>query len=795
MRKSSIGNRFPVDVPIISLAAASVSVNEGQNLIVTINRTGNLTYTSTVKIYTIPGTASEADYTPQIGTLITFAPTDTVKTVSIPISTDALIEFDEKFIVQIANPIMAKIVNNQTLVTITGQVPAITVLSVSSASILEGGLLVHNVALSGNTGGLFTYALTNQTISNTDINIPPTFSNGVTLNAGILNVPTGVLNFSVSIQTVQDSIVEPDETYTLNIGGMVGTGTILNDDVSSTVSVVTISSPTVTEGGTLIFNVVLSGTSQGQSIAFTAGGTATPGTDYATPFACSNGVTISGSNMVIPNGVSGFSVSSITVDDTLVESTETVILTIGNITATGTILDNDAVLTSYAVFEKPFNMMTAGEQAASSTSGGYPAFAVSRDSTTQVSYAVYQSSTIGGTYTKLLDNQPFTPSARCLGSVGFDHRNIAIDDEKDFPASIVAAVNTMLADTAGQQEIMVVSSSSITTIGASTAKSLDNVAIAAMDSVPISVGLDDTARVYLLSIYGADATLRADATTTYYKIVSKDSLGNELSLSLVNPIALTITSRAAKPLPPKNIGFAVTLGNDYVNFPPPSDDFSGYSVYFKASPSSKIGGIYSYDNPSSGYDAGVTVKVAVEGLNGSPTPIRIMDIDTSTGLLTYTQELRAVDGARYSTKYSIYAEKAGVKSNIFTYEIQQNAAYLNVMSSISVAKVAATVEATLITDASFGAPAGTGPETTIAFCTLLGTLITGNKVDTSTITFTAGVEIVEYVGDSNNFYIQIPRSVTTFKIVIPYTTAGSTGLQLEVRVGKIDDYKSAIQTI
>ena len=626
-----------------------------------------------------------------------------------------------------------------------------------------------------------------------------TFANGT-----LVTFAAGDTTKTINIPIVTDPLPDSDETFIVQIANptfaTIGNNKCLvtiTGTVSVSATVIAISSPSVIEGGNLVFNINLSGVSSGQSFAYSLGGTAVSPTDYAAPLTFSNGVTINGSNVVVPNGITSFTASTLTVDNTVVNPTKTITLTIGGITGSGNILDNDAVLTSLAVFETPYNMLTAAQQTATSAagSGGYPAFAVSRDSINQATYAVYSSSTANGTYTKILDNQPYTPSGRLSGSIGYDHRTIAIEDEKDFPTVITGSTIGLIADTAGQQEHCLLTSYNTTVINGLTAKTLDNVGIAAMDSVPIAVGLNNTARMYVLTNYGIDTAIKADGTVIYYKIVPKDNFGNELSLSLVTPISLTITSRASKPLPPKNIGFAVTLGNDYVNFPPPSDNFSGYSVYFKASPSSKVGGPYTYDAPASAYDAGVTVKVAVEGLNGAVTPVRIMDLDTSTGLLTYTQELRAADGARYSTKYTIYSQKDGVNSTPFTYEIQQNVAYINVMSSITVAKVAATVEATLVTDASFGGQFGTGAETTIAFCSVLGTLVTGGKVDTSTITCTAGVEIIEYVGDSNSFYIQIPRSVPTFKIIIPYTTAGATGLALEVRVGKIDDYKSAIQTI
>ena len=126
----------------------------------------------------------------------------------------------------------------------------------------------------------------------------------------------------------------------VNVGGVF---TLRLSAGYATQSVASITSPTVAEGATMIFNISLSGaTAQVQQFPFTLAGTATPGTDYATPLVFSNGVTISGTNLSIPIGVSSFTASTLTSTDALVEPTETVILTIGGITGTGSILDVQA---------------------------------------------------------------------------------------------------------------------------------------------------------------------------------------------------------------------------------------------------------------------------------------------------------------------------------------------------------------------------------------------------------------------------------------------------------------------
>ena len=58
------------------------------------------------------------------------------------------------------------------------------------------------------------------------------FSNGVTYNSttGKITVPAGVTDFTVTIPTVNDRLVETNETLSVTIGGQSGTGTIVDND-------------------------------------------------------------------------------------------------------------------------------------------------------------------------------------------------------------------------------------------------------------------------------------------------------------------------------------------------------------------------------------------------------------------------------------------------------------------------------------------------------------------------------------------------------------------------------------
>ncbi|WP_378004738.1 type I secretion C-terminal target domain-containing protein, partial [Aeromonas jandaei] len=112
--------------------------------------------------------------------------------------------------------------------------------SVSSESAAEGGNLQHTVTLSDATQEATQYDFgikgsgTNPA-SSLDWGTAQ-FSNGVTYNSatGKITVPAGVSGFTVTIPTVDDRLVEANETLTVTVGGQNGIGTIIDNDRAPT---------------------------------------------------------------------------------------------------------------------------------------------------------------------------------------------------------------------------------------------------------------------------------------------------------------------------------------------------------------------------------------------------------------------------------------------------------------------------------------------------------------------------------------------------------------------------------
>ncbi len=99
----------------------------------------------------------------------------------------------------------------------------------------EGAELQHLVTLDNTTVEETKIALSinNATaINGTDFN-NPTFTNGVTYNQGEITIPSGVKTFTIKVPTIDDSIVESSENYNITANSITATGTITDNDSSS----------------------------------------------------------------------------------------------------------------------------------------------------------------------------------------------------------------------------------------------------------------------------------------------------------------------------------------------------------------------------------------------------------------------------------------------------------------------------------------------------------------------------------------------------------------------------------
>jgi VCBS repeat-containing protein len=170
-----------------------------------------------------------------------------------------------------------------------------------------------------------------------------------TAASGTLNFAAGVTSQTITVTIANDTVAEPGETLYVNlstptnasIADGLGIGTIIDNDATPTVS--SVSPVAVTEGGNLVHTVILSNASStATSLTYNlVGVSATAGTDYNTAPTFSNGVTLAGGVLTVPAGVTSFTVTVASIADTIDEANETYNLTVGSVTAVGTINDDD----------------------------------------------------------------------------------------------------------------------------------------------------------------------------------------------------------------------------------------------------------------------------------------------------------------------------------------------------------------------------------------------------------------------------------------------------------------------
>jgi hypothetical protein len=198
----------------------------------------------------------------------------------------------------------------------------------------------------------YNYSIGGGTASTTDFDATQTFSNLVSLTAGKLTVPAGVISFTVTVPTTGDTVDEPNETVPLTISNLANTasatgiGTILDNDPPA----ISINDVTVDESaGVATFTISLSS-------AATANVTVSYRTNNAGTAIAPGDFTAVGNTTVtfLPGEISK-TISVTIVNDTSVEPSESFNVTLSNqsanatladATGVGTIVDNDVLLTS-----------------------------------------------------------------------------------------------------------------------------------------------------------------------------------------------------------------------------------------------------------------------------------------------------------------------------------------------------------------------------------------------------------------------------------------------------------------
>jgi Ca2+-binding RTX toxin-like protein len=235
--------------------------------------------------------------------ILTFAPGEMVKTIDVNLLNDSSVELTESFSVNLTSATGAQIAYGSARTTIQDDdAPVVeppaptTVASVSAGSAVEGTAVDFTVRLNAASAisSVVTLALQAGTANQSGDLILPiqvSFDGGrtfVSVTGSAVTVPAGAVQFVARVNTVDDSISEAVETFTLsaataaNTVAIVGTGSIVDNDGVAQLSV---SGPaSVSESaGALTYTVTLSQASSSPVTVnySTADGTATSTGDFS----------------------------------------------------------------------------------------------------------------------------------------------------------------------------------------------------------------------------------------------------------------------------------------------------------------------------------------------------------------------------------------------------------------------------------------------------------------------------------------------------------------------------------
>ncbi|WP_407333417.1 beta strand repeat-containing protein [Enterovibrio sp. 27052020O] len=230
---------------------------------------------------------------------------------------------------------------------------SVTVISVSEAATTEGNggesFCKFNVTLSSVATEATTFSFNLKSLSATlgvDFSGLLSATNGVSIGGGQLVVPAGISSFIVMVPIEEDSEFENVETFNLTVGGKSAIGTIEDNDPYPEISEIFVITEDVLESESVIFNVKLS---QASSLETSFNfdfieGTAAKGVDFSSDVLFSDGVSFDSvtQKIVVSPNVDQFSIKVKTLQDTVDEPNESIIVNVGGKQASANIIDDDA---------------------------------------------------------------------------------------------------------------------------------------------------------------------------------------------------------------------------------------------------------------------------------------------------------------------------------------------------------------------------------------------------------------------------------------------------------------------
>ena len=423
----------------VSVSNASIAEAAGTSTLTVSTNGSAFTAEQTITL-SVSGTATTGDdYTITPETL-TLKAGETMATATVTAVQDTLDEPDETVLITATHN--SAMIGSQQTVSITDDDGAPTLsISVSPAMIAEAAG-TSTVTVSTGAGSIFA---TEQTIT-LAVAGTATKDDDFTISSESLTLSAGATSVTATVTAVSDVFDEANETVLITAshnGSTIGTQrtvTITDDDDAPSLTSVSVSNASIAEAvgtSTLTVSTNGSGFTNDQTITLALAGTATKDTDY----------TISAESLTLSAGATSVTATVTAVQDTIVETYETVLITAshsGNTIGSQqniTIADDDGG----AIFTVSVNNATIAEAAGAST------LTVSTGSTT---FAADQTITLtlAGTATETTD---FTIGSKSLtliaGTNSVTTTVTAVQDNYDDDAETVRITATHDSATVGTQ--------------------------------------------------------------------------------------------------------------------------------------------------------------------------------------------------------------------------------------------------------------------------------------------------------------------------------------------------------
>lgn len=329
-----------------------------------VSRAGAIDTSMTVN-FAVTGTGTFAAVAADFGGafpsgVVSFAPNETTKVVTVNVTGESVLESDETFLVTLSNSSGSSSISTPTAVGTIQNDDASLSIAATSATLSEGHAGQKAFTFTVTRTGLLTSAVSAAfAVSGNGTNPADGADFGGTFPSGSVTFASNESSKVISIDVSGDTELEGDEGFIVTLSGpstgaslgtATATGTILNDDASASVTATNASRAEGQSSTTAFtFTVTRAGNSTGAASV-----------NYAITGQGSNPADITDFGGAFPSGTVNFAANEtskvVTINvsgDATIENDETFLLTlsdpslgltIGNATATGTIISDDSQL-------------------------------------------------------------------------------------------------------------------------------------------------------------------------------------------------------------------------------------------------------------------------------------------------------------------------------------------------------------------------------------------------------------------------------------------------------------------